>query len=282
MYRRAPAVAGYFYEADPERLRKQIEWCFMHEQGPGTVPTAADRPIDALIGGVAPHAGYIYSGPVAAHLYAALAEAGTPDTVIIIGPNHYGRGTAVSIMTEGVWETPLGEVEIDSEVAEEIVKRSRLAAPDVDAHVEEHSIEVQLPFLQYIYGNRFKIVPIVMWMQTVDAAEVLGEAIAEAIRDRNAIVIASSDFSHYEPYDVAYKKDKIAIDAILAMDYRELYRRIVQYDISMCGPGPVMTLIYVAKKLGYTRPKLLKYATSGDTSGPKTEVVGYAAIVFGR
>ena len=280
MEKRRPAVAGMFYEADPEALKAQIEWCFTHPLGPGKLPPRGGGERRESIGFVAPHAGYMYSGPVAAHVYYQLAHEKKPDTVVIVGPNHTGLGTLVSVMVEGVWETPLGEVEIDRELAMRIVKYSELADIDDKAHLYEHSVEVQVPFLQYIYGGGFRIVPIVMWDQSSRSARDLGEAVYRAVRElgRDIVYIASSDFTHYEPHEVAVKKDKLAIDRILGLDPEGLEKVVKEHDITMCGPGPVMSMLYYAKKAGASKAKLLKYATSGDITGDRSSVVGYAAI----
>ncbi len=276
---RYPVVAGYFYERDPESLRKQIEKSFLHFLGPGSLPRVSKIRNRLSIGFVSPHAGYMYSGPIAAHTYYALAGEGKPDTVIIAGPNHTGLGVGVSVMVEGVWKTPLGDAPIDSELAKAIVKISGYAAPDELAHLEEHSVEVQIPFLQYIFGD-VRIVPIVLMLQTPNIAKDLAEAIYKASEKlgRDIVFIASTDFSHYVPHETAYKKDHMAIEKILNIDPEGLYNTIEKYDISMCGPGPVMTLLYLAKKCGITRAELLKYATSGDVTGDKGLVVGYASI----
>lgn len=276
---RYPVVAGYFYEQDPESLRKQIEKLFLHSLGPGSLPKINNIRNKLSVGFVSPHAGYMYSGPIAAHTYHAIAREGKPDTIIIAGPNHTGLGVGVSIMVEGVWKTPLGDVLIDSELAKAIVKISEYAAPDELAHLEEHSVEVQIPFLQYIFGD-IKIVPIVLMLQTPSVAKDLAEAVYEASKEigRDIIFIASTDFSHYVPYETAYKKDHMAIEKILNIDPEGLYDTVERYGISMCGPGPVMVLLYLARKYGVTRAELLKYATSGDVTGDKGLVVGYASI----
>jgi len=278
--KRTPAVAGMFYEADPEALKAQIEWAFKHPLGPGKVPSPSSERRRESLGFVSPHAGYMYSGPIAAHVYSRIALEGPAQTYVIIGPNHTGLGTLVSTMVEGVWVTPLGEVEIDSELAKKIVEISEYADIDDKAHRYEHSVEVQIPFLQYLFGSKFKIVPIVVWEQTVEVARDLGLAIAKAARElgRDVVVIASSDFTHYEPDEVAKKKDNMAIQAILELNPEKLHQVVTTYDISMCGPGPVMAMLYYARELGAKSAELLKYATSGDVAGDRSSVVGYAAI----
>lgn len=278
--KRLPAVAGMFYEADPEALRAQIEWAFRHPLGPGKLPLVSDARRPVSKGFVVPHAGYMYSGPVAANAYFQIAAEGAAETYIIIGPNHTGLGEIVSVYPRGVWVTPLGEIGVDAELSRAIIDASSYAVPDEKAHLYEHSVEVQVPFLQYLFENRFRIVPIVVYEQTLEVAEDLGKAILEAVRatGRDVVVLASSDFTHYEPHDVAAAKDKLAIDAILALSPEKLYRVIQEHSISMCGPGPVMTMLYYARGAGATAAKLLRYATSGDVAGDKSSVVGYAAI----
>ena len=276
---RYPVVAGYFYERDPESLRKQIEESFLHFLGPGSLPDVSKVRKRLSIGYISPHAGYMYSGPIAAHTYYMLAREGKPDTVVIAGPNHTGLGVGVSVMVEGIWKTPLGDAPIDSELAKTIVKNSEYAAPDELAHLEEHSVEVQIPLLQYIFGD-VRIVPIVLMLQTPSVAKDLAEAIYAASEKlgRDIVFIASTDFSHYVPHEVAYKKDRMAIERILDIDPEGLYDTIERHNISMCGPGPVMTLLYLAKRYGVSKAELLKYATSGDITGDKELVVGYASI----
>lgn len=279
MITRYPVVAGYFYESDPTQLINQIEWAFQHPLGPGSLPKVSSERVRKSIGFISPHAGYVYSGPIAAHSYHKLAEEGKPEVFVIAGPNHTGRGTALSVMTEGTWVTPLGEVPIDTEFAKAIVRESEYASPDIEAHMEEHSVEVQIPFLQYLFKN-IKIVPIVMMLQTTRVAEDLAKAI-EVVAEklgRDYVFIASTDFTHYEPHEIAVRKDALAIERIINIDPEGLYNVIEKYNISMCGPGPVMTLLYIAKRRGVSRAEKLAYATSGDVSGDKSLVVGYASI----
>ncbi len=277
---REPAVAGLFYEADPAELRKRIEWSFTHAVGPGKVPEPSPERRKGSHGYIAPHAGYVYSGPVAAHTYYEIALEGMAETYVIIGPNHTGLGSLVSVYPGGLWKTPLGTVSVDEEFVKELVAVSQYADLDVQAHLYEHSVEVQIPFLQFLFGNRFQIVPIVVYYQTPELMKDLAASIERAVKatGRDVTIIASTDFSHYVPYEEAYRLDKLAIDAILSLDPEKLYHVIREHDISMCGPGGVMALLYYARSLGSKGAVLLKYATSGDTSGDKASVVGYASI----
>ncbi len=277
---RYPAVAGMFYEADPGRLVEQIKWSYLHPVGPGKLPEASGERRRLSVGYVAPHAGYIYSGPVAAHTYYSLAGEGAPETVIIAGPNHTGVGSLVSVMASGTWATPLGKVEIDEELASLIVSHSRYAEADERAHRYEHSVEVQIPFLQHIFDAGFRIVPIVIFTQLYEVAVDLAKAIHRAVEEtgRDVVFIASTDFSHYVPYKEAYERDRLALEAIERLDAKALFRVVEEHDISMCGPGPTATLLELARLVGAREAETLKYATSGDTSGDKYSVVGYASV----
>ncbi|MEM4425287.1 MAG: AmmeMemoRadiSam system protein B [Candidatus Nezhaarchaeales archaeon] len=275
---RYPAVAGLFYESDSEALKKRIEWCFKHKLGPGSLPLVDEKGERRIIGLVCPHAGYMYSGPVAAHSYYELAKDGVPDVIVILGPNHTGLGSGVSIIDSGYWKTPLGNVEINSEVAKKILKNSGIIAVDDLAHAQEHSIEVQLPFLQYVYGDKFTFVPICMMLQMRDVCIEVGSAIAKAVENENAVIIASTDFTHYEPHDRAYNKDGKVLKAIEALDPDLMLRLVDSIPVSMCGPGPVASMLYAVKQLGAKKAAILKYATSGDVTGDKFSVVGYGSV----
>jgi AmmeMemoRadiSam system protein B len=277
---RRPAVAGSWYAGTPNSLRSQIEELFTHRLGPGSLPqTVKDGPRN-IVGLVVPHAGYMASGPVAAHAYHSLAKDGKPNIIVIFGPNHTGRGSALSIMNEGFWRTPLGDVEIDTETANRILQASRIVDVDDRAHAYEHSIELQLPFLQYLYGSAFKFVPVCFMMQDLMSSREVGKAVAAALKGKNGLVIASSDMTHYEPQESAEKKDKMAIDAALAMDEKQYYHTVEAYGISTCGYGPVIAAITAAKELGAKKAQLLCYKTSGDVIGDRSAVVGYASIAF--
>lgn len=276
---RRPSVAGQFYEGSPESLRDQIRGCLASRLGPGSPP---ERPgeTEKVLGVVVPHAGYAFSGPVAAWSYSALFQDRVPDTFVILGPNHHGIGSGVALFPEGAWETPLGRAQIDEELAKAILRNTSIIDMDTRAHTYEHSIEVQVPFLQYLYGE-VRFVPITMMMQDVDTALEVGRDIYQGIAaaGAKAAVIASTDFSHYVPAEVAYENDHIAIERIVAMDPPGLFRIVEERGISMCGYGPVMATMEATTRMGATEAKLLKYATSGDVS-PMREVVGYASISF--
>ena len=277
---RSPAFAGSWYAGTLDRLRSQIEEAFTHRLGPGSLPTVVKDGPRRLVGLVCPHAGYIYSGPVAAHGYYQLAKDGKPDVIVIFSPNHSGRGSALAVMREGVWRTPLGDVEIDAEIADKILQGSQIIDVDEVAHAYEHSIELQLPFLQYLYGSGFKFVPITFMMQDLESSREVGKATARALSGKNALVIASTDMSHYEPQERAEKKDKMAIDAAIKMDEEQYYLTIESHAISSCGYGPTIAAITASKELGARKAKLLCYRTSGDVTGDYSGVVGYASIAF--
>jgi hypothetical protein len=277
---RRPCQAGAFYEGTAESLKRQIENCFLHEFGPGKIPEVAKAGPRNIIGLVCPHAGYMFSGPVAAHAYYQLALDGKPDVVVVFGPNHTGYGSALAVMDDGVWRTPLGDVEVDSETAHQIVRESRIVDVDESAHRLEHSIEVQLPFLQFLYGSQFKIVPICFLMQDLSSARDVGKAVAKVLAGKNAVIVASSDMTHYEPQERAAKNDRLALEAVEAMDEVKFYSVIETHHISACGYGPIAALITAAKILGAKEAKVLCYKTSGDIIGDYSSVVGYAAVCF--
>ncbi len=278
---RRPTQAGAFYEGNAESLKRQIENCFLHELGPRKIPkTVKIGGPRQVIGLVCPHAGYMFSGSVAAHAYSKLAEDGKPDVAVIFGPNHTGYGSPLAVMNEGFWRTPFGDVEVDGETANQIVHESRIVDVDDSAHRFEHSIEVQLPFLQYLYGSEFKIVPICFLMQDLSSAREVGLAVAKVLAGKNAVIIASSDMTHYEPQKIAAEKDRSVLEAVEAMDEEKFYSTIEARRISACGYGPIVALITAAKILGAKEAKLLCYKTSGDVIGDYSSVVGYAAVCF--
>ncbi|MFH1651342.1 MAG: AmmeMemoRadiSam system protein B [Chloroflexota bacterium] len=264
---REPAVAGQFYPRTAAQLRSMIAKLVNKN--------AAKKEV---IGLVAPHAGYIYSGPVAGAVISGVAF---KDTFILMGPNHTGRGRPFAIMTEGTWRTPLGEVAIDTELARLILDESEHLEEDAAAHEFEHSLEVQVPFLQYFKPD-VRIVPIVFAQDSGEVYRQIGEAIARVLNatGRAAVLLASSDMTHYETHESAQRKDHEAIEAILALDGEGLLRRIAGLGISMCGYAPTVALIAAAKALGANSAELVLYQTSGETSGDFSSVVGYAGITI--
>ena len=276
---RTPTQAGSFYAGTADSLKKQVTECFQHRLGPGKRPVIRDGP-RSIVGLVCPHAGYMYSGPVAAHSYYNLAIDGKPDTVVIFGPNHAGAGSGLALMTEGFWRTPLGDVQIDGATAHEILSQSEIIDVDASAHMHEHSIEVQLPFLQYLYGSAFKFVPISFLMQDYESSREVGQAVGEATAGTNVVVIASTDMTHYEPQETAEQKDKIALRALEELDERKFYSAIEDHRLTACGYGPVVALVTAAKILGAKKSRVICYKTSGDVTGDYTAVVGYAAATI--
>ena len=268
MNTRQPAVAGQFYEGSPERLRAQVRECF--DENPKV--EAKQR----FIGGVVPHAGLMYSGHVAAAFY-GLAD--LPKRFIILCPNHTGAGHFAAINREGEWRTPLGSVSIDTPLADALMSKTRLLGEDWKAHAREHSLEVQLPFLQQLLGT-FTFVPLCLAAPRYAFCEEIGNAIADVVGKEPIGILASSDLNHYEDQDSTLRKDQRAIDAVLALDPEELWRVVDEEDISMCGFIPTTTMLIAAKKLGASNAKLIKHATSGDINGDYSHVVGYAAILI--
>jgi AmmeMemoRadiSam system protein B len=265
--KRMPAVAGSFYPSDPVVLRQQVE---------GYLDPGARK--QEAIGLVSPHAGFMYSGAVAGATFSAVE---LPDVFIILCPNHRGWGAPIAIMSRGEWVTPLGEVAIDSDLAESLKKSSTLLKEDDLAHRAEHSLEVQLPFLQ-VLKDRFRFVPICVAVHRLESLVSLGHSIAEVVKasGRKTLLVASSDMTHYEPQDVTEKKDAMAIEQIEKLSEEGLFDVVARREISMCGVAPAIAVMTAAKDLGATRGVLVKYATSGDVTGDKREVVGYAGIIM--
>ena len=226
-----------------------------------------------------PHAGYIYSGPIAAKGMAALAARGRPAVVVILGPNHYGVGAEVALSPAEAWETPLGRSFLDSPLAERLRTLFPRLSPSEEAHHQEHSLEVILPFLQHLYGEGLPFLPIALADQSLATCTALGEGLSEALKGLAAAVIASSDLSHYYPQEKAESLDQKAIEAVLTREPEALQREIDVYEVNMCGPGAVMAMLACLKRLGAARATLLGHATSGDTGGGRRRVVGYCAVL---
>ena len=263
---RHPAVAGRFYPEDRDTLLRDLRSFVRAQEAP--------RPALACM---VPHAGYIYSGSVAGAVFADLE---IPPRCLLLCPNHTGRGRPLAIMSHGAWQTPLGCIPIDSQLAETLKQRCPLLNEDAEAHRSEHAIEVVLPFLQQS-RPQLTFVPIALGTGQLAALEQLGEAVAAVAQteEQPMLIIASSDMNHYENDQITRMKDTKAIDRILALDARGLYEVVLQEDISMCGFGPAVAMLTAAKRLGATSAKLIKYATSGDAFGEREMVVGYAGVV---
>ena len=266
---REPVVAGTFYPGTADGLKSMLEQLI----DKGAVK-------EDVVGALLPHAGYQYSGGVAG---ATISRVKFTDTFVIMGPSHTGLGEPFSIMTEGIWRTPLGEVAVDEEIAKKILAASRFLREDHVAHLQEHAVEVQLPFLQYFKPD-IRIVPIILASAEVEVYQEIGKAIARAIGEvgREVVIIASGDMTHYEPQEVAERKDRQGIEAMLRLDEVELLKRVREKGISMCAYAPAACMIAAAKELGAREAELVRYQTSGDTSGDYAAVVGYAGIIIMR
>lgn len=264
---RRPAVAGLFYSGSEKALRPQVE---------DLLPKGGEK-VDA-IGVVVPHAGYIYSGGVAG---AVLARVSPPHSCVILGPNHTGVGAGAAIMSSGTWETPLGEMAIDTELARAIQDRCRVLEEDDRAHRKEHSIEVQLPLLQVLYPE-VPFVPICLLSHEYGVCQDVGQAVAQAIQasGKQVLLIASTDLSHYVSQEMAARKDHLAIEAMLHLDPQRLHSTVLRERISMCGFHPTTSVLVAAKALGASQGELIRYATSGDVTKDYTSVVGYAGVMF--
>jgi AmmeMemoRadiSam system protein B len=276
---RKPAVAGQFYPSDPRELSELIDACYLHRIGPGKEPPSPPTKSD-LVAVVCPHAGYIYSGPVAAHSYLHVSSLRKPDLIVVVAPNHYGIGSGVSTFKEGEWETPLGRMRVDSAAARALADSAEIVAFDPDAHRLEHSLEVQLPFLQKIYVDSVPFLPVSLVFQDMDTTRAVSKALVRVVRGKRAVLVASSDFTHYEPAEEAKEKDAALIQQILKMDVQGFYSTLESRNVTACGFGAIATIMETAKALGLGRAELLRYASSGDTSGDNLQVVGYGALRF--
>lgn len=288
---RPPAVAGSFYSANSDELFESIHQCFTHPMGPGEFPSRADPlrntlDIECLL---VPHAGYEYSGAIAAHSYAIAynflhTRRDDQKSIIVLGPNHYGIGSGVSISPANSWITPFGDMRVDESLSRALQQKCDLIDRDAMAHSREHSIEVQLPFLQVISGKYqgLSFVPISLMLQDLKTAVDLGNAIWEvAVNTKGPfLILASSDLTHYETDLQARKKDTMLIEKASRLDMGGYYSTLRRNSISACGYGALATVMQVAIRLGRTRGVLLKYATSGDMTGDKSSVVGYPSMRF--
>lgn len=276
---RKPAVAGSFYPKDKDELKQLIRESYLHELGPGKLPPAP--PTEAkVVSVVVPHAGYVYSGPVAAHSYLHVSSLANPELIVVVSPNHYGLGSGVSAYDSGAWETPLGSMRVDEAVAKEFADATGIVDFDPSAQRLEHSLEVQLPFLQMIYGDSVPILPICISFQDQETTTTLAEGVAKVARKRKTVLVASSDLTHYEPAEQARKKDTALIKEILKMDVDGFYSTLERLQVTACGFGAISTIMQASKQLGLVKAELLKYASSGDTTGEMDAVVGYGSVRF--
>jgi AmmeMemoRadiSam system protein B len=266
---RHPAVAGRFYPSDPDNLRAEV-LAYLHQKN-------SQQPATKAIGCITPHAGYVYSGHVAGALFARIT---VPQRCIVMCPNHTGMGRPLAIMSEGAWATPLGDVRIDTELASALKQRFAPLQEDSAAHRAEHAVEVELPFLQVLQPD-LTFVPIALGTGHFDVLEELGKALADVISHQTdpVLIVASSDMNHYESDATTRIKDHHAIERILTLDPRGLYDVVTEQNITMCGFGPAVAMLTAARLLGAKSAELVKYATSGDVSGDRDRVVGYAGVV---
>jgi AmmeMemoRadiSam system protein B len=268
---RHPAVAGRFYPADPDELRTEALDFLSQPLSTNQAPLRA-------LGCIAPHAGYMYSGPVAGAVFACID---VPKRCIVLCPNHTGMGRPLAMMSEGAWQTPLGDVPLNAELAHALKSQFPALQEDSAAHRAEHAAEVELPFL-LLRQPELSFVPIALGTGQFEILEHLGNALADVIAAQSdrVLIVASSDMNHYESDTVTRAKDHWAIERILSLDPRGLFDVVTQQNISMCGFGPAVAMLTAARQLGAKSAELVKYATSGDISGDRNMVVGYAGVVI--
>jgi len=262
---RRPVAAGTFYPGEAESLRALV-------QGLKAVERARTRPVAVM----APHAGYIYSGAVAKSVFSNIDIA---PVAVILCPCHVMAASAIGVWPDGRWRTPLGAVPVDEETAEHLLETVPGLTRDYHSHLEEHSLEVLLPFLQ-IYASRTAIVPISIAIDETEALIALGEGLAAALKGRDVLVVASSDMTHYEEAGVAERKDKLALDKLLALDAEGMASVVSANDISMCGVAPATVMTAYAVQAGATSAQLVHYTSSGEASGDYSQVVGYAGVII--
>lgn len=263
---RQPAVAGRFYPGQSASLNKAVRDFLTKEQ---------ER---KAFGIMVPHAGYVYSGAIAGEIFSRVI---IPSRVVILGPNHHGFGQSAAVYASGSWLTPMGETIIDEELAADILKECPGTAADTAAHRYEHSLEVQIPFLQ-AKAPAAAIVPICLGHLPLDVLMTMGEALGRVIArcPEEVLIVASTDMTHFESGEIARKKDRRAIDRVLALDPEGLYRTVRDGRISMCGMIPTVVMLAAVKQLGATSAVLVRYGNSGEVTGDQTEVVGYAGVII--
>lgn len=277
---RPPAVAGSFYPLNAGELRVILEDCFISNP---LGPTGHASPSLAVVAGMVPHAGYVYSGACAAHLYARLAD--TIKRVILVGVNHWSRGHRAALSPSDAWQTPLGNVPVDQQFNAFLEQRVHFLKKDELAHTQEHSIEIQLPFLQRVLGE-FVLVPISLADVSEEECAQLGAALAEVCKTNTAsqsesVILASSDLSHYLSPKKTDQIDRIALEPVLNCDPAKLLTVVEQKNITMCGVRPAAVMLHAANRLGVKHARLIKHYHSGDVT-PMRSVVGYASVVLER
>ena len=276
---RMPVVAGRFYEGKENLLTKRIENCFLGKLGPGKLPEGGPGTTRSLKAVIAPHAGYVYSGMPAAYSYLNIYEDGKPDHIVVLGPNHTGMGARLAVCNDD-WETPLGKAIFDTNLGGAIVEENEFAVNDCIAHSNEHSIEVQVPFLQYIFGPDVNFIPICITDQSYSVCESIGMTLAKLAETEDILVIASSDFTHFETAESAKMKDNQAMEYLEYMDPEGFLNFVQGHRVSICGAGPIAAAMVFAKERGAVQFNLLKYTTSGDISGDNKSVVAYVAATI--
>jgi hypothetical protein len=274
--RRSAVFASKFYAGTKDELISQIESCFKSKIGPGELPDRNQiKELKRSLGLISPHAGYMFSGPVAAHGFHYLCNYGKPKRVVLLGPNHSGYGSELSVWPEGEWNTPLGDVKVDEQLADEIIEGSgETLTGDTTAHLYEHCLEVQLPFLQYCFGNDFTIVPIVMTNQSKVAVERIVKILSSVVKEPGTLIIASSDLNHYEDHETTMKKGELLIEEIKGRNVDNLYSTARKNRITACGLGPIAVVMSLFDEI-----KVLKHTTSAEASGDRFHTVGYLSAL---
>lgn len=278
---RPPAVVGAFYPRQAAALRVEIAAAFDAPLGPGGVPAVAEVGPRRLLGLIVPHAGYQYSAQGAAWAFAEAARDGRPGAAVLLGVNHRGYGAPIALSPDAGWQTPLGIVPVATALGARLQALDPEVTPDARAHLAEHSLEVEVPFLQFLFGD-LPILPLLLGRAGLDAVLRLGKALAELAREQDVLFIASTDFSHYVTHDMAAEVDRLALDAIAAIQPLQLIDAVRRHDISMCGVMPVTALLVAAQAAGASEARILHYHTSGDVTGDRQAVVGYGAAVICR
>ena len=273
---RAPAVAGQFYPGTETALVREIEAAYLSPLGPGRLPEVNVQGPRRILGLVCPHAGYVYSGPVAAHSYYHLAADGLPRTVVVLGFSHRPLGLRGALQTSGAWQTPLGLAEVDAEAAAQVAQALPELVDDARALAEEHSLEVQLPFLQHLYGEGLRFVPVMLDRQDWAVARAVGEGLGQALAGREVVLVASTDMSHYVPAPLAQEQDLHLAGYLTRLDAEGLVRERDRQRITMCGPGATAAMLVAVRAWGAREGEILAYHHSGEVAHT-AEVVGYLA-----